>query len=199
MKTLTVPVPMETKFGLLYVTIGTAETREYHRQGHGDVVDVRPILQFSTNEEFDTGQVRESWMIRGRAYSVNMHVFKEDFQELAGAHGNPRERWHRCGYQPYRGGFRNDRGGEVAFLSATYEAMWEAVKGAADEFEGANPQWGALSEYLMHRHHERGSLGKLKSAREEVERHEGEARRHRERCEETASRLPRSLRDTVRD
>ena len=148
MRTPTQPVAMETNFGTLHVVVAPADEHSYHDMKRGNVTEIRPVLWVSTDPEFLDNFSEGGWKIRGRIYGVHMHLYYQDRSHLIGADGTPMAEWHRSGYQPYGGEFRNDRGGKVEFHTKTYEQMWDAVLGALATFVGEYPDWEAVSRYL---------------------------------------------------
>lgn len=149
MKTLTIPVTLDTTYGPLYIAVSPARRHSYHDMKRGNVTDLRPMLRVAADPEF-TGDASaaEHWTIRRRAYGVHWRIFFEDRTRIEYADGRRGERWHR--ERPYDGGFRTDHGGSVEFGAKTWALMWAAVTAALDAFDAAHPGWGDLSRYLMH-------------------------------------------------
>lgn len=193
MQTPTVPVPVETQYGTLYVVIASADAHSYHSMERGNVTDLRPMLWVSTDPEFGDDLTPEmSWTIRGRAYYVHYRLYYQDRSHLPG-------HWNPGGYQPLRGKFRNDRGVSVDFKSKTWDLMWDTMLGAVDTFIAEHPGWDGLSRYLHHRDNTEGEEAAAARARQEAWEHEQRAIRHRERQIEAGSEVPWTVMDLIRD
>lgn len=195
MQTPTVPVPVETQYGTLYVVVASADAHSYHDTQRGDVTDLRPMLWVSTDPEFgDDLRPEASWTIRGRAYHVHYRLFYQDRSHLAGG-----ERWHPDGYQTLRGKFRNDRGAPVDFKSKTWDLMWAAMTGAVDTFTAEHPGWDGLSRYLHHRDNTGREEAAAANARQEAWEHEQRAALCRGRQIAAGAEVPWTVMDLLQD
>lgn len=176
MKTETTPVKVDTTHGPLYIAVMPADRHSYYDSERGDVTDLRPFLRIATDPAFEADPTHtDHWTIRGRAYAVHYEVFFEDRTGIECANGYQGERWHRSGYTPYRGGFRNDRRGPVEFGTATYTAMWAAVVDALDTFDASHPGWMELSRFLLLRAGAAGEADRAEEARQQAAKHDAEA------------------------
>lgn len=195
MQTPTVPVPVETPYGTLYVVVASADAHSYRDTQRGDVIDLRPMLWASTDPEFgDDLRPEASWTIRGRAYYVHYRLFYQDRSHLAGG-----ERWHPDGYQTLRGKFRNDRGGLVDFKSKTWDLMWDVTTGAVDTFTAEHPGWDGLSRYLHHRDNTGTEEAAAANARQKAWEHEQRADRHRKRQDDAEAEVPPAVMSLLQD
>lgn len=176
MNTETTPVCLTTPHGPLHIAVMRAERRSYHDSERGNVTELRPMLSVATDLTFEADPHHpDHWTIRGRAYAVHYEIFFEDLTKIEYAAGFKGERWHRGGYTPYRGGFRNDKRHEVPYGTATFTAMWKATVAALDEFDAAHPGWMDLSRFLLLTGESDTAARKAAEARREAEKLDAQA------------------------
>jgi hypothetical protein len=198
MKTITTPVTFATLYGPLYIAVEQADPYSYHDTERGNVTDLRPMLRVASDPAFEADpDAADHWTIRGRAYAVHYKVFFEDRTHIEYANGYREGRWHRDGYVPFGGGFRNDRRGPVDRHTKTFNLMWEETVRALDTFDVQTPGWMDLSRYLYHRGMQASEEGKAAALRAEAEGHDARALKAGSEAAKLAVALPPAVLDLV--
>lgn len=192
MRTETTATEVETPRGSLYVTVRHARLDEWHEHGKGNTSALRPRLFVSSAPEFEAGpSASEHWKIRGRMYGVQRVLYFHDRTE----HGD--DRWHKDNRDWSGDGYRDDRNGQVKFMSATWDAIDAAVTAGMDAFTELHPAWVQLSEYLYYTGVADSERNKAEGLRNDAARHEHTARTMSSMGDQRMSRIPGALFDTV--
>lgn len=173
----TTPVTFTTPYGPLYIAVIAADRHSYHDTERGDVTDLRPHLRIASDPTFSgSPKADEHWTIRRRAYAVHYEIFFEDRTKIKYAAADMvGERWHRSGYTPYGGGFRNDMRVPVEFRTKTFNLMWDAVSATLDTFDASHTGWQNLSRYLLHEQEAAAERHRADEARKEAKAHDAKA------------------------
>lgn len=150
MQTQTEAIHMITDFGPLFVSVTQAKAEtHYDVDQRRDVAVLRPRLYVASDPAFEADpDADDHWLIRRRRYGVLRLYNFRDLTHLEYADGRRGDRWH-AENNPNRGGYRNDRRGQVEFQTTTWNQMNAAVLMALEAFAEMFPQWGELSLYLL--------------------------------------------------
>lgn len=188
------PFELETPLGKLYVSVIDASEYHYYRTGHGKVTELRPRVRVGTDPAFETDHTSgaQHWTIRRRAYTVHRTFYFNDLSHIEYSNGANGDRWHKES-APHQGGYRNDRGGQVEFDTATYNQINDAVITALDKFAEGNPQWADMSVLLLLRIKRNRELSKAAQAHKEAEAAEAEASKLAADMDPIFQRMPRDL------
>lgn len=143
------PIKVYTPLGPLHIAVIGADEETYYEHKRGHQTDIRPRVRVATDPTFEADPDHpDHWTIRRRAYAVHRTFFFEDRTHVVYDNGVNAGRWHHE-TAPYRGGYRNDRRGQVEFGTKTYDLMDKTVTAALDEFAADYPEWADFSVYLL--------------------------------------------------
>jgi len=195
----TTPQTIDTPYGKLHIAVIPATEDSFHSMGRGNVTEIRPRLRIASDPTFEADPNHaDHWTIRRRAYAVHETLYFHDMTHVEYANGYKGQRWHSES-NPYRGGYRNDRRGQVEYHTKTWDMMRDAVRAALDEFAKANPAWGEFSTYLLLKDRHDRESGKAADLRKEAAEHEAKADKLSAQTAPMLAGLPESLRSLIRD
>jgi hypothetical protein len=135
---------VETGSGKFYVQILDAKRKTYISLAGDQSVPTEEItgrVWVATDPEFK-GEVGLGFVtIRGRKYTIEHIVHR-----VALAHGRT-DPWHT--ESSWRGGYRNEKGQQVSYDTASYGVLGGYLREALDKFHQEHPEWEKESIRLL--------------------------------------------------
>lgn len=197
--TETTPITIDTPHGKLYIAVARAKEDSYHDFERGNVTDLHPLVRIATDPTFEADPNHaDHWEIRRRNYAAHQTLYWHDLSHTSYATGTNLDFWH-SERNPYNGGFRNDRRGQVEFRTKTYDMMRQTVADALDEFDKTHPGWKELSVYLLLHAKLTRELDEAYTLRKEADEHEDKAKVLTAQAQPMFDALPDTLRALIRD
>ncbi|MEU5403739.1 hypothetical protein ABZ348_31145 [Streptomyces sp. NPDC005963] len=172
----------DTAGGKLYIKVRPAERRTYtdyssDRGGPGE--QIQPRLEIGTDPEFKAEVERGFVKVRGRKYATQNLVKYLPNSLGAQRGGSP---WSR--ESSYSGGFRNDRGGQVAYQAKAWDSLREIERDVLDRFHEEHPEWEVESARLYFAYEVSDHLYKAQRLRGEADENERKANEWQARLDE---------------